>query len=341
MQKDTTYVLIETMVKIALREICNDPERTTRKLVDMALHFSNGRFQRRFFELAQTSLQKKDSPYYGVVIDIVQHTQPEILLQFGMNVGYNGCTLGAKTIRELEAEKGYNIPWTIFMQLPESFPRHTMDRYQSIITQGEKLGIHTWLLFASGHPHSALHFAAQNQDSAFALFCDPRDITLTFLDCAGELKNLMIVLKMDDNAEAACSLLRAAGLLYSVYSLYSEETAQDILGGSVLAQAEALHPAFTVLLPTVSCPEAVRTEIYEHVLQIREEQTFVSLPLDLYGDCLHIDSIISDDACIAGFDQYGYLNVIHGKQEPSEYNLLHSDLSDIFSKVFPKGQVQE
>ncbi len=52
----TSRVLIETVVRKALVDIKETPERCTRNLVDMALHFCEGRYQRNFFECAKTML---------------------------------------------------------------------------------------------------------------------------------------------------------------------------------------------------------------------------------------------------------------------------------------------
>ncbi len=49
MDNTVTRIAIEMVVKKTLREITDSPERSTRNLVDMGLHFSNGRFHRIFF----------------------------------------------------------------------------------------------------------------------------------------------------------------------------------------------------------------------------------------------------------------------------------------------------
>ncbi len=124
-------------------------------------------------------------------------------------------------------------------------------------------------------------------------------------------------------------------MLYSVYCLYSLENANAILDGSLFEKAHLLHPALIGLLPDGNCPETLRSKVYQMVLKLRQEQTFQSLPFDLYGDCLYIDSIISDDTCIASFDKHGYLDIIQSEREIPQYNLLASDLTEIFYKAFP------
>ena len=54
MENSVSRILIETTVRQTLKGIQEDPERSIRNLVDMALQFSEGRFQNRFFETAHT-----------------------------------------------------------------------------------------------------------------------------------------------------------------------------------------------------------------------------------------------------------------------------------------------
>ena len=117
MEETMSRILVGTFVKRMLKEIRESPERNTRNLVDMALQFSRGRFQQHFFGAAQTMLQKEDSGYYALVRDTVAWADLDRLYTFGMNLGYNGCTAGARRIRENEKRLGCNIPRTILLEL--------------------------------------------------------------------------------------------------------------------------------------------------------------------------------------------------------------------------------
>ena len=57
-------------------------------------------------------LQNENSAYYQLVREVVSHADTDRLYTFGMNLGYNGCTVGAQRIRENEENLGCNIPWT-------------------------------------------------------------------------------------------------------------------------------------------------------------------------------------------------------------------------------------
>ena len=49
MANRASRILIETIVRKALKDIKKSPERSSRNLVDLALQFSEGKFQQDFF----------------------------------------------------------------------------------------------------------------------------------------------------------------------------------------------------------------------------------------------------------------------------------------------------
>ena len=102
MENSISKILVESVVKKTLKAMKENPDRGIRNLVDMALQFSDGRFQKDFFAAAQTMLQNENSAYYRLVRDVVTYADADRLCTFGMNLGYNGCTVGAQRIRENE-----------------------------------------------------------------------------------------------------------------------------------------------------------------------------------------------------------------------------------------------
>ena len=110
MARDISRALIETVVRKMLREAKDAPERSIRNLVDMALYFSDGRYQRNFFTVAQEMLRNEQSAYYPLLRDLLAHVDEERLLDFGMALGYQGFVRGAKTIRAAEAEFACHVP---------------------------------------------------------------------------------------------------------------------------------------------------------------------------------------------------------------------------------------
>lgn len=223
MENNMSRILIETVVRRTLKDMKENPERSIRNLVDMALHFSEGRFQKNFFQAAQTMLKNENSPYYALLRNISSSVDTERLVTFGMNLGYNSCTLGAKKIRENEQELGCSIPWTVAFQTDRIQISGRLAGYHAAVADGERLGIYAWTLFAQSHPQDLLPLIREHSDSAFFLFCDPHDIDTAFLDSISDMNNLMLVIRYEETAEALYAQIRKNGLLYSAYYTYSRE----------------------------------------------------------------------------------------------------------------------
>lgn len=119
MENSMSRILIETTARQTLKGLKENPKRSIRNLVDMALHFSEGRFQSRFFQTAHTMLEHEESAYYTLIEDAVNHIETEHLVKFGMNLGYNSCTWGAQRIRMNEKRLGFNIPWTVLFLMDD------------------------------------------------------------------------------------------------------------------------------------------------------------------------------------------------------------------------------
>ena len=336
MEKSMSRMLVETVVKKALKSIKDSPERGIRNLVDMALQFSEGRFQQNFFITAQTMLQNENSAYYGLVRDVVTYTDTDCLFTYGMNLGYNGCTEGARRIREYEETLGCNIPWTVLLQIGAEQFEKRQKKYDELIQEGESLGIYTWMVFPTDHPHKVLSMVANHPDSAFCIFCEKQDITPTFIDEAAECKNLMIVVRYDENTDDICRALRNSGLLYSVWYQYGQKDTEIIINGDLFCSTQQTSPTFTVLVPEESCPEEVRRLAYQEVKRARSEQNFRTLAWELqYDNCL-IDSIISGDSCSICFDKNGGLRDWNGRIRNEKSNLFQNSLAEMLIAACPK-----
>lgn len=338
MENSMSRILVQMTVKNALESIKEDPERGVRNLVDKALQFSNGRFQPYFFSTMQTMLQNEKSSYYNLIRNVVSHTDTERLYTFGMNLGYNGCTIGAGRIRDNEQKLGCNIPWTISVQIDAERFKEKENRYQAILREGEKLGIYTWMLFCMEQPWEALNLADKHPDSAFCLFCNPEDITSRFLDEASGYNNLMLVLRYDETSTGKYTLLQERGMLYSVWYQYNQKDMETIIDGDLFYSTGQIYPAFTALIPEQGCADEIRQLVSQTVTQRRKEQIYSTILWDFYGDNRFIDTIISNDACSVCFDKTGSLYRWDGVPTPGRHNLFQSELTDILTSVYPKNQ---
>ncbi len=334
MADSMSHILIETIVRRTLKDLKDSPERSIRNLVDMALSSSEGRFQRSFFSIAETMLKNEKSAYYGIIKDTVANVETERILQFGMNLGYNSCTEGAEKIRKKEAAGGFNIPWTISMDVDMEKIVKEPECYDAVLSQGKKLGIYTWMLRAHELLQEVLPLMRRHTDCAFVLFCEPSDLTPAFLDCMTDVRHLMLAVRYDENAGDVYSQLRKRQLFYSVFFVYGEKDAESIVGGDLFYSTEQLHPVFTAVFPDAACPQETRDRVYSAISGFHTEQDFQTLPLDMVQDIRYIDRVISGDDCLVSFDKDGSLYSRQGKEE--SLNIFDQQLEDILRQAFPK-----
>ncbi len=293
---------------------------------------------RDFFEAAQRMLENENSPYYGLVRDLTSYADEEHLLRFGMNLGYNSCTYGAQRIRQNERQLNHNIPWTVLFQMDSRSPEH-LSQYDAVVTDGEKLRIYTWMLFAPTAPHQLPELIHNHPDSAFFLFCEPHDITDNFLDNALELKNVMLVPHYQEEQADIYGELRKLGLPYSVYFPYSQNDLEAILNGDLFTSIQQVHPVFAALLPWPDQPELIRRLAHQAVERARNEQLFQMIPWELEQDDRQIDEIISADACTVSFDPNGYL--WERNAERSSVCLFEEGLEAVLQSACPKKMRRE
>ncbi len=337
MEQDLTRLLIETAVRRALRQGEESPEREARNLVDLGVNFSQGRFQTRFLSTIQTMLCDETSAYYALVRDVLAHTNQDRLLTFGVNLGYEGCTKGAKIIRQTEQENGFNVPWALTIQLNERTLNEDPQAYGRVFSQGAELGVRTYLLFAEGGLQALAPLLRDQEKSAFVLCLPPEQVESALSACLEGVPNVMAAVWWEEGAVSACRRLRDAGILYSVLMQCTEQDRGRIFSGSWLEEVLKVHPASAFLLTASGCTEATQHEIYQYVIDVRERQRHPVLLMDLKQDIMRIDRVLSDDVCLAAFDAEGALHTDAGVFRERECNLFQNDLQEIFRRALKKS----
>lgn len=333
MKHSLTRSLIETLVRSKLNSLKESPERTTRNLVDLALHFSTGRFQKHFFEIAQEMLRNENSPYYQLVNHAVQNIDNERLLGFGMNVGYNSFTHGAKTIRKIESQEHFNIPWCITLELDEEMSEKNQAHYLQLLNEGKTLGIYSWHIITNGQLHKFVPIMEQNPDCAFFLFCENLEITEQLLDNTNSLNNIMFIVRYKEDADDIFTVLQNRNLLYSTYVYYNEKDISDILNDNLLCSLNETHSIFAFFFAEETCSAESKELVSKYVIKTRYAPTYKTLPFEFLYDTQRLDKIISEDACSAWFDKNRNL-----LSKP--LNHFTNSLTEIFKIAFPKLENQ-
>lgn len=338
MQKDISRILIESVINKTLKDITVSPRRTARNLIDMGVNFSKGRFQKLFLSSAQEFLQNQNSAYYDLITDVSDHVDKKIISTFGMNLGYNGCTRGAKKIREIKKNRHFHVAWSLSLALDKEKMEEDCSVYRSIISQGKALGIFVYLLKTEeGQLGMLLPLLEENQDCAFVLFLENTELPQYFLTDIRKIRNTMICVKDSEKAADLCPRLREEHLLYAIYSYYSEENEESIVSGRWLHEMMALHPYFVLLAPFPSCCPETCNRVYEYILSVRNGQKDAVIAMDLLQDSWKINEIISEESCDVGFNADGSVRVHNrnGIEKINMQNIFHSSVEEILKAAVP------
>lgn len=336
MGKDITRVIIETTVRRALKDLRRSPKRTMRNLIDLALNVAGGRFQQEFFRIAQTMLADEDSAYYHLAQDVIDNVDEDTLVTCGINLGYNSFTRGAKTIRQCESEKQFNIPWSLSLLLAEDGAPGRTEQYRCIIQQGTELGIYTYMLYPQGDLRDCFALVEAHPDCAFLVFCQGEALTEDAIRQARQYHNLLLSVALEEGTKTVCTALRKAKLLYAVHVGYCPEELEQVLDGTLLGRAEECRAAFTFFYGNTQCTPAQRKAVYSYVCTTRKAQQQPTAVMDLLCDNMFIDSIISDDACAVAFDTDGTLIRLPEAKRLEGYNIFRSSLYRILLETQAK-----
>ena len=335
MRKNIKRILIETTIRKTIQDIKLSPEKSIRNLVNKALTYSKGRSGQRFFGTAQEMLLNEKSAYYDLIKDTIHYVDTDKLVNFGMNIGYNSCTVGAKTIRELNDTEQFQIPWNLSLTIDYDTFSHSKNHYRTLIAQGMELGIYTWILYSTRIPQGLLSLISEYSDCAFILFCSGENITDELLQEANALNNLMFAIEYDSHIQTACETLRHGSFLYSVCFPYTEEDAERIMNENFLSYIVRLHPIITFFQANVTCSSETREKVYQFIKDTRTQQVYSTVLMDLILDNQFSNRSLSLDSSVVGFDASGQFYSISGKTFDRECNLYQNNLKTILKLALP------
>ncbi|SDA11814.1 hypothetical protein [Ruminococcus sp. YE78] len=232
-----TKALLRTTILKAVTEIKRDPKRSVRNLVDLGLNFAEGCNQREIFDITQQYLSNDDSAYFSLAENIVNTIEPDHIVAFGLNFGYNGCTSGARILREKQEELGCHIPFLLAFTVDDSEDSITADDIRSAVSQGMELGIYIYTVICSSDVYpELLSIAEEFGECAFIYFVNPRRLSREIISRTSEINNLVTSVRMEDGNSLCLetvTALREQGCPVTVHYEYSDDTLGDVLSDSV------------------------------------------------------------------------------------------------------------
>ena len=329
-KRDLTRLLIENTVDRALRDMERDAHRSLRNLVDLALTFSKGTFERHFLTLCRSMLENETSPYYQLLDRALRTCDRQTLKTFGINVGYEACSKGARRIREIEAAQGFNVPWALTIQAgSQGLSRLYLQR---LVTEGTELGIRVFLLQDFQLEQDVLEqLLREHPTCAFVVFTTGARGADWNLANLARFPNLL--LSVDAHGPLVLELCRALEeerMPYALHLDYSDETA-----ATLPAQLEELQPlgSLLVLLYAQGASPETQQAAFPQVQNARTAHSYPFGLMELTQDLLAIDQVVSDDPCSLTFLADGQAVTPEG---PTAANIRSESLTQVLRKTLPK-----
>lgn len=332
--------MTQAIVSKSISEIRKDPERAIRKLVDIGQETAGGRLQQKFMEMAHQMLKMEHSPYYTLVRNIVAQVDEERLLTFGMNLGWDSLTQGAKQIRRNEAALGFNIPWSLTIHLAQTEDSPSIQDYLRLIFEGVKLGINSFFLLPEDEASTccALELIEAYHGCAFCLLIPAICNAAKLLKTTPAGKNSIVGVNSAAVGWAyQVDFLRAEKYPYLIWRTYgTQEDVRDILSGDWAKQILPYAGVAAVLLAHGGDKRVDDAQVYTYALEARMKQRYPTLMLDFYHDILYTDVCISGDPCFLGVLPNGQVTEYRrGCEVPVQEFVQDKPLMELL-KRFPK-----
>ena len=330
--KNYTRVLIETVVDRGIRDITDDPKRSLRRLAEMGKQFSEGRFQKASFGHITNLLKNDESPYYRMLENFLATVDHKAIKTFGLNMGYDSWTYGARLIRKESEKRRYMLPWVVQIHYdPEKKDGLKAGDIDRIVNSLVTLGINTYVIIKEHGtiPDPGLvEVIRKHAGCAFYLFYNDGIIRKEEAEIIKDLGNAVISVNISaEDAAKTCRVLKEMKALYVIHYLYSAGEVDRFSDEEYIDEWLSYGSAFIFLIQKDSDKGAAG----KFAKKTRMEQQYPILIWDLYSDIRLVNEMISDMPFIfeAGCDG----KVIY--PEGSDLNILNTDILTVLEHTAP------
>lgn len=312
-----TRAIIDSTVDRGIREVEEDPKRSIRKLTDMGRMFNRGPFLDEIYAMVQDLLRNDDSTYYTVIENLLRNTNRQNLKDFGINIGYNGFTIGRKTIQSLVGVKPFHIPWCISLRInPARHTSITVSEIESCVKQGRPLGIYCYVIRCEESIaclNKLLAMFRNNPDCSFFCLLPDQLLHPEHLKAIRSVTNTLFLFPADTptvskNIEA----MRAQKSLYSVYIYYNDETAGEWMDGKHWAGLTGYCSSFILTVAADNCSAKTAARLGKYCRNMRTHPEYPFICFDFYSDLSMVDKIISARGQFFEMMENGDIHTVEG-----------------------------
>ena len=330
--KNYTRVLIETVVDRGIRDVTDDPKRSLRRLADMGKQFSEGRFQKASFGHITNLLKNDDSPYYKMLEDFLATVDHKAIKTFGLNMGYNSWTYGARLIRKESESRGYMLPWVVQIHYDsDNTSRLKADDLNSIIDRLSPLGVNTYVIIKEhGLPDdpALTDVLIKHPECAFFLFINDAQISNEQAENLKESGNTVISVNIAaGDAMNTCHRLKEIKALYVVHYQYTTDEVEKLSYGAYIDSWLSYGSAFIFLIQK----DSDKGVAGKFAKKSRMEQEYPILVWDVYADIRLVNEMISDMPFIFEISSDGDIIYPSG----TDINILDTDIITALERTAP------
>lgn len=324
--------MIETVVDRGIRDVTDDPKRSLRRLAEMGKQFSEGRFQKASFGHITNLLKNDDSPYYKMLEDFLATVDHKVIKTFGLNMGYDSWTYGARLIRHESEQRGYMLPWVVQIHYnDEDKNRLEINDIDNIVEKLSPLGVNTYVIKKQhGLPDDPrlIKMLENHPGCAFYLFPDEADISLTQAEAIKNIGNTVLSVNIaSKNAMASCQALKELKTLYVIHYQYVAEEVERFSDAEYIDSWLSYGSAFIFLIQK----DSDKGLAGKFAKRTRMQQEYPILVWDIYSDIRLVNEMISDIPFIFEISSDG--DVIY--PENPDINILDTDIITALERTAP------
>jgi hypothetical protein len=337
--------IIRVAIDKGLHDIEVNADRGVRNLLDLGRYFSKGQNHIDFFNRVQQIMSNKNNHYYTLIRRILHNVDHEIIKTFGINLGYNSWTYGAKKIKECEKKCDYKIPWSIIFDLHSPDITMPVSSISETLSCGESLGIYSGMFFTNSNKEyleKLISALASHRNSAYFVFVQPEVLTDKIVEQAVLAANVAMFVRLkapvDDyeNVKKATDILFDHKCLYGIYSLYDDDNLEYMMSADYAKLVETLNSSFTFLVRKSELKNEKRFAQFLKTTRSAKDYSFFLL--DFYDDLARINEIISVENSFITIKANGNIDCKLIDTIAEGLNIKKKSLIAILKQLLPRTQ---
>lgn len=326
-------MLIEAALGKAIKDLQTSPEQTLRRWHEKGSAKAAKARQQELLEPVRSLLNKQGGHYDDLILRLVNEVETERLKALTLNFAYYAFTLGKETAKEQELRYGAHIPFTACFELDGTV---TASHIKSIAEQGKKLGIYIYQLFCRTERTLASlpELFAAHKDCVFFVYVRPEAVTKPLVDdWKKHLNFIPFLFSRGAHGGEAMAQLCTAGLLCGACLEYDAAGVSSIDSGEYLTNAVQMRAPLAALWPQRGVASGTMGEVSKLVMRQRMAQSLPVVPIDLVGDILEADRLLSNEAAILYFDSKGQRICVEEGYREGDENLFHNSFIQILEAL--------